>query len=581
MLMSKFDTTVSEKKNFKDVYLRLLKYSFKYKKVIFISIFFLVILSLTNAGFLSVIKNITDAGFNDNSSSIQIILPISLLLIMVIRALSNFVSSYSLRWVSRKIVQDLRFDIFEKLMILPTYFFDSNAAGNIVSKLTYETELLSTIVIKVSLDAIKDSLTLFAVLAYMIYLDWFLTLIFAMVIPIIIIYLKKVSPRLRDSGKEAQITMGDMTRVSEEAISGQRIIKIFGTAKYELQRFTFFSERNRKMQTKLAQLAGGNSFFIEITSGIALSLVVFYSINNLTAGEFAAFATALLMLLNPIKKLTAINEQIQVGFTAASNIFNVIDEKKELDKGKITLQKIEGKIQFKNVSFTYPNTNKKVINDISFIINPGEKVALVGKSGGGKSTILNLFALFYSDFIGHIYLDGIDIKKIKLSNFRKKIALVSQDIILFNDTVQNNIAYGKKVNLSSVKKAAKAANALEFIDKLPQKFDNMVGDRGIKLSGGQKQRIAIARAILKDAPILLLDEATSSLDVESEQFVQKALDNLMKKRTSIIIAHRLSTVINADKIIVIDKGSINDIGTHSELLKKKGLYFRLYKEGFD
>jgi len=579
--MSKFDTTVGYKQKFKDVYIRLLKYALKYKKVIFISIIFLFILALTNAGFLSLIKNITDKGFESNSSTMLLILPLGLFILMSARALSNFVSSYSLRWVSRKIIEDLRFDIFKNIMNLPTYFFDKNAAGNIVSKLTYETELLSSIVIKVTLDSIKDSLTVIAVIAYMIYLDWFLTLIFALVIPIIIIYLKKISPRLRSAGKEAQITMGDMTRVSEEAISGQKIIKIFGTAKYELQRFSFFSERNRKMQTKLAQLSGGNSFFIEIITGVALSLVVFYSIKNLTAGEFAAFATALLMLLNPIKKLTAINEQIQVGFSAASNIFSVIDEEKELDQGKITLQKIKGKIEFKKVSFAYPNTNKKVLDDISFVINPGEKVALVGKSGGGKSTIINLFALFYSNFFGHIYLDGIDIKKIKLSNLRGKIALVSQDIILFNDSVKNNISYGKKESLSLVKKAAKAANASEFIEKLSQKYDHMLGDRGVKLSGGQKQRIAIARAIIKNAPILLLDEATSSLDIESEKYVQKALDALMKKRTSIIIAHRLSTVINADKILVIDKGKIIDAGKHKELLNKGGIYTKLYKEGFN
>jgi subfamily B ATP-binding cassette protein MsbA len=579
--MSKFDTTFGQKQDFVKVYLRLFKYALKYKKIIFISIFFILIFSLTNAGFLSLIKNITDQGFNSRSSNLLYLLPMGLFILMSLRALANFISSYSLRWVSRKIIEDLRFDIFKNIIALPTLFFDKNAVGNIVSKVTYDTELLSSIVIKVSLDAIKDSLTIFAVIGYMIYLDWFLTALFFLVVPIIILYLKKVSPKLRNAGKEAQISMGDMTRVSEEVISGQKIVKIFGTLKYELIRFSFFSERNRKMQTKLARLSGSNSFFIEIVSGIALSLVVYYSIHNLTAGEFAAFATALLMLLNPIKKLTAINEQIQVGYTAASNIFSIMDEQKEVDDGKEIIRKSKGLIEFKNISFSYPGTNKKVLKNISFKINSGEKIALVGKSGGGKSTIINLLALFYSNYSGQIFLDNIDIKKIKLSNLREKISLVSQDIILFNDTIFNNISYGKKVKLSLVKAAAKAANAQEFIDKLEKKYDNFVGDRGVKLSGGQKQRIAIARAILKNSPILLLDEATSSLDSESEKYVQKALDNLMQKRTSIIIAHRLSTIINAHKILVIDNGSIIDFGTHEELLKKSDLYSKLYKEGFN
>lgn len=579
--MSKFDTTFGQKQDFAKVYLRLFKYALKYKKIIFISIFFILIFSLTNAGFLSLIKNITDQGFNSKSSNLLYLLPMGLFILMSLRALANFISSYSLRWVSRKIIEDLRFDIFKNIIALPTLFFDKNAVGNIVSKVTYDTELLSSIVIKVSLDAIKDSLTIIAVIGYMIYLDWFLTALFFLVVPIIILYLKKVSPKLRNAGKEAQISMGDMTRVSEEVISGQKIVKIFGTLKYELIRFSFFSERNRKMQTKLARLSGSNSFFIEIVSGIALSLVVYYSIHNLTAGEFAAFATALLMLLNPIKKLTAINEQIQVGYSAASNIFSIMDEQKEVDDGKGIIRKSKGLIEFKNISFSYPGTNKQVLKNISFKINSGEKIALVGKSGGGKSTIINLLALFYSNYSGQIFLDNIDIKKIKLSNLREKISLVSQDIILFNDTIFNNISYGKKVKLSLVKAAAKAANAQEFIEKLEKKYDNFVGDRGVKLSGGQKQRIAIARAILKNAPILLLDEATSSLDSESEKYVQKALDNLMQKRTSIIIAHRLSTIINAHKILVIDNGSIIDFGTHEELLKKSDLYSKLYKEGFN
>jgi len=571
----------SQKKTIKETYSRLLKYSFRYKSIILISIIALIVMALTNAGFLSLIKKITDEGLVQKVTEAFIFLPLILFMLVFLRAIANFISNYSLKWVSRKVVEDLRVDIFKNLMLLPNAFFDANAAGNIVSKVTYETEQLSNIVIKVALDALRDSMTVVAVFIYMLFLDWFLTLCFITIIPIIVFYLKKVSPRLRDAGQEIQETMGDMTRVAEEGISGQRIVKIFGTAKYELQRFWLYALRNRKMQTKLAKLAGSNSFFVEIVSGIFLTFIVYYSLNNLTAGEFAAFATALLMLLNPIRKLTQINEHIQVGYAAGLSIFSIMDEKKERDSGRKKIRRVKGEIRFRNVSFSYSSQKGKILSSINIDIKAGEKVALVGKSGGGKSTLINLVPLFYPIESGEILIDGIDTRDYKLSNLREQIALVSQDIILFNDTIMNNIGYGKNYSLSKIKNAAKAANADEFISRLPQKFNHIIGDRGVKLSGGQKQRIAIARAILKNAPILLLDEATSALDSESEKLVQKALDNLMQKRTSIVVAHRLSTVMNADKIIVIDNGKVVEIGNHKQLLAQKGFYAKLYQKGFN
>ena len=571
----------SQKKTIKETYSRLLKYSFRYKSIILISIIALIVMALTNAGFLSLIKKITDEGLVQKVTEAFIFLPLILFMLVFLRAIANFISNYSLKWVSRKVVEDLRVDIFKNLMLLPNAFFDANAAGNIVSKVTYETEQLSNIVIKVALDALRDSMTVVAVFIYMLFLDLFLTLCFITIIPIIVFYLKKVSPRLRDAGQEIQETMGDMTRVAEEGISGQRIVKIFGTAKYELQRFWLYALRNRKMQTKLAKLAGSNSFFVEIVSGIFLTFIVYYSLNNLTAGEFAAFATALLMLLNPIRKLTQINEHIQVGYAAGLSIFSIMDEKKERDSGRKKIRRVKGEIRFRNVSFSYSSQKGKILSSINIDIKAGEKVALVGKSGGGKSTLINLVPLFYPIESGEILIDGIDTRDYKLSNLREQIALVSQDIILFNDTIMNNIGYGKNYSLSQIKNAAKAANADEFISRLPQKYNHIIGDRGVKLSGGQKQRIAIARAILKNAPILLLDEATSALDSESEKLVQRALDNLMQKRTSIVVAHRLSTVMNADKIIVIDNGKVVEIGNHKQLLAQKGFYAKLYQKGFN
>ena len=572
----------SQQPSFKVIYLRLLKYALKYKLILSFSIVSLLILALTNTGFLALIKKITDEGLVEKSADASILLPIAIVLLMSLRGLAGFISSYSMRWVSRKIVEDLRFDSFKRIMALPVKFFDNNAAGNIVSKLTYETEQLSTIVTKVALDAIRDILTVIGIVGYMLYLDWFLTLIFAVMAPIMGLYLKKVSPRLRQAGSEVQESMGDMTRISEEAIASQRIVKIFGTAFFELKRFTNITIRNRKMHTKLAKMSGINSLVIEIMSAIALASVVFYSISHFTAGEFAAFVGALLMLISPIKKITAINEQIQVGYAAAISIFSVMDEPEEKNAGKKVLNKIKGEIHFNNVTFSYPGERNPAINKISFSTKPGEKIALVGKSGGGKTTLINLIPRLYEITEGEIQIDSININDCKLPSLREKIALVSQDTILFNDTVFNNIAYGAKgkSSIEAVKKAAKAANAIEFIEKLPHGFNHVIGDRGVKLSGGQKQRIAIARAILKNAPILLLDEATSALDSESELLVQDALDNLMKTRTSIVIAHRLSTIMNADKILVIHDGELAEQGNHNELMKKKGKYTALYKRGF-
>jgi subfamily B ATP-binding cassette protein MsbA len=580
--MSKEQTTKVTLAEFKKIYSRVFNYALKYKWTLSISIFSLIILALTNTGFLALIKKITDEGFVEQASNASIFLPIALIILMTIRALSGFVSGYSMRWVSRKIVEDLRFDAFKRLMTLPVTYFDSHASGNLVSKLTYETEQLSFVATKVALESIRESLTIIGIVSYMLYLDWMLTLIFALMAPLMAFYLKLVSPKLRKAGGEVQTTMGDMTSASEEAISGQRIVKIFESSLFEFKKFSQIVIRNRKMQTKLAQLSGANSFVIEVLASVSLALVVYYSVGRFTPGEFAAFVGALLMLISPIKKLTGINEQIQIGIAAAISIFSVMDEKKEIDTGKKKLQKIIGHIEFKNVTFSYDKIKKPVLENINFQIKSGEKIALVGKSGGGKTSLVNLIPRFYDLDSGSILIDKTNITDIKLNDLRHHLSLVSQDTILFNDTIYNNIAYGSLKNTDSkkVKQAAKAANALEFIDKLPNGFNHKIGDRGVRLSGGQKQRIAIARAILKNAPILLLDEATSALDSESEKLVQKALDNLMYGRTSIVIAHRLSTVKNADRIVVIDNGEIVEVGTHQNLIKSKKYYFRLYKKGF-
>jgi len=581
--MSKEKPTKPPLSKYKKIYLRLFKYALKYKIILIVSIICIFFQALTNTGFLALIKKVTDEGFSNYSDISSLFFPAVLLLLILARAISRFISSYALRWVARKVVEDLRYQTFKRLMHLPIAFIDDNSTGTLVSKLTYETEQLSMIATKVVLDTLRDALTIIGVIAYMLYLDWSLTLVFALIAPIMIFYLKKISPKLRESAQEVQASMGEMTSASEEAISGQRIVKIFGSSLYELKRFFKIVTRNRKMTTKQARLTATNGFIIEILSGLALAAVLYYSVGNLTPGEFAAFIGATVFLITPIRRLTSVNEQVQIGYSAAVSIFSIMDQKQEIDSGKLVLSGVKGDIEFKNVSFQYPKNNQFSIQNINIKVKNGEKVALVGRSGGGKTTILNLIPKFYSLSNGQISIDKNNINKVKLDNLREQMSLVSQDTILFNDSIYNNIAYGalNKIDPEMVSRAAQAANAMEFINKLPNKFNHIIGDRGVRLSGGQKQRIAIARAILKNAPILLLDEATSALDSESERLVQKALDNLMDGRTSIVIAHRLSTVINADKIVVIDQGRVVGEGKHKDLLKSNKLYSKIYKRGLE
>ena len=581
--MSKEIATKETLKNYKDVYIRLFKYALSYKLILIFGTVAIVIAALADTSFLALLKKITDEGFVSNPNNLTSLIPLILIFIVLIRACARFISSYSLRWISRKIVEKLRYDIFNNLMKLPIYYFDSNTTGTLISKITYETEQLQTIITKVTLTALRDSFTIIAVVSYMFYLNALLAFFVLIILPITAYFIKKIIPKLRNAANEFQRLMGDITKIAEEAISGQRIVKIFGAAKYEKDRFSKVIIRNRQMGTKLARLSTTNSLIIEIILGLLFAGVLHYSLTSLSPGEFIAFIGAVVLITTPIKRLSTLNEKIQVGYAAAVSIFSVMDEKKEKDLGGFNLKKAKGKLEFINVCFTYPKNNKAVLSGINFNIEAGEKVALVGKSGGGKTTLLNLIPKFYDVSSGSIILDNFDINKISNNSLRKNLALVSQDTILFNDTIFNNIAYGnlKSVSLENVKKAAKAANALEFINELPNGFNHIIGDRGVRLSGGQKQRIAIARAILKNAPILLLDEATSALDSESERLVQAALDNLMLKKTSIVIAHRLSTIKNADKIIVMDQGKVVGVGKHNSLIKNNKFYLKIYKKGFE
>lgn len=574
--------SVPEVKNAKALALRLFAYAWRYKYVFVLSIFSLMVLSASNTGFLALIKEVTDEGFVKKAEDKKLLLPLMLFGLMALRGAAGYVSVYTMRSVARRVVEDFRKEMFGKLMLLPVHYFDARSAGALVSKFTYDVERLSTATTRSWMNVLRDILTVIGLIGYMLYLDWQLTLIFAAILPIIALYLRRITPKLKANAKAVQHSMGEMTKTAEEAIGGQRIVKIFGAQDFEYRRFSEIVTNNRRIELRATRVGGLSSFVVEIFAAMALATVIYYAIGTFSVGEFAAFVGALLMLISPLKHIAAANEDFQIGLAAAQSIFDVMDAVPEQDEGVLQIERAKGALDFKSVTLRYENASGVALDNLSFSIKAGEKIALVGRSGGGKTTLVNLLPRFYELQQGSVFLDGIDIRQLKLKSLREQFALVSQDIVLFNDTIFNNIAYGVLRNVSEdeVIAAAKAAHAWEFIQQLPNGLQNEIGDRGVRLSGGQRQRIAIARAILKNAPILLLDEATSALDTESEQHVQAALDTLMQNRTSIVIAHRLSTIENADRIMVMEHGKIIEVGSHDALLKQGGHYAKLYEKQF-
>lgn len=566
----------------KSLYLRVLGYAWRHWPIFLLSIAGLATFSATNTGFLASIKMVTDQGFVQRDPAKLSTLPWMLFGLLALRALAGFVSGFSMRWVARRVVERVRLDAFGKLMTLPVSFFDAHSAGVVTSKLTYDTELIAKVSTNVAVTMVRDSLTIVGMIGYMLYLDWRLTMVFVFMAPIIALYLRRMTPVLRNAGKIVQGSVGSMTRVSEEAVSGSRVVKIFGGGTYEYDRFAEAAALNRRMQIRLGRISGINSMVVELIAAVALSLIVYYAVGKFSAGEFAAFIGAVLMLISPVKSLTNLNEDIQVGMAAAQSVFGLIDTPAENDPGQLQLPRARGELELRHVTLRYDNAKRDALSDINLLIRPGEKVALVGKSGGGKTSLVNLLPRFYELQQGEILLDGANVCDLTLQNLRSQFALVSQDVTLFNDTVFNNIAYGtlRGADEAAVIAAAEAAHAWEFIQQLPNGLQSEIGDRGVRLSGGQRQRLAIARAILKDAPILLLDEATSALDTESEKHVQAALDRLMQGRTTLIIAHRLSTIENADRILVMEQGRIVEMGAHADLLARDGVYAALYRRQF-
>jgi subfamily B ATP-binding cassette protein MsbA len=504
--------------------------------------------------------------------------------VITLSSILALTSTATSSWVSNKVIMDLRQHMFGKLLKLPKSYFDKHPTGKTLSKLTFDVEQIAAASSTIWLDFIKSALSVIILTSYLFYKNWQLSLSLLILLPLIFWVVKLSSRRMRSASIEVQQSMGSITHLLDENISGSSLIKIYQAQTQESTKFNHLIKNIRQQRFKVDMTSAFNTGFVNILIGLSLGSVVYFSSTTLqmSAGEFLSFFTAMGMLVKPAKNLVTINKPLQIAMVASQSVFGLLDEIEEKNQGIKQLNQTKGAIKFNNVSFGYLK-NTTVLNNINLDIKSGETIALVGSTGSGKTTIIQLIARFYSPSQGSITIDGVDINELEINSLRSKISFVDQNVRLFNDTVKGNIALGqpKIMTDKTIKHSAKVANATEFIEKMPNQFDTEIGEDGVKLSGGQRQRLAIARAIAKDSPILILDEATSALDSATEKQVQTAIDAMQNNRTTIIIAHRLSTIQKADRIIVLNQGSIIEQGSHRELLKQKGEYAKLYNHQFE
>lgn len=568
-------------------YRRLLSYATRHWKIFIFAIIGMVLVAGTDTALAAYMKPLMDGGFIDRDPEVIKWIPLLLIVIFVVRVFAMFISMYGMSWIGRMVIMDLRDSMFEHLLRLPKNYYDRATTGEIMSKFTYDVEQVANATTKVITILIRDTFTVVGLIAWMVYLSPLLASMFLVVGPFLILLVSFVSKKFRKVSRRIQGSMGDVSKVLEESIKGQIVVKMFGGQHYESEQFHVINDNNRRQNMRMIATLALSAPIMRLIVGIGLAGVIYVATNDnvmgvISAGTFGSYMIAMAMLFAPIKRLADINADLQRGLAAAESVFNLIDMVEEKDTGSYAVDRVSGDIEFSDVSFSYDATGENVLKNINLDIKAGQTIAFVGRSGSGKTTLLNLLPRFYDVAIGSVKLDGHELSEYTLDNLRSHIAYVGQDIVLFNDTIEHNIAYGSFLNAdhAQVIEAAKLAYADLFIEAMPEGYNAMVGERGVMLSGGQRQRIAIARALLKDAPVLILDEATSALDNESERFIQASLETLMKNRTTLVIAHRLSTIEKADLIVVMDNGEIVETGQHADLLARNGHYAALHQMQF-
>ncbi len=584
------------------VYLRLLKYVVPYSGLFAISILGFLIFASTQPMFGYILKYFVDGLANPDANffaavpylkdipflvdlKLMQVVPLLIVLIALWQGIGSFLGNYFLARVSLGLVHDLRIALFNNLLVLPNRYFDVHNSGHLISRISFNV----TMVTGAATDAIKvvvrEGMTVVFLFASLLWMNWKLTLVMLAILPLIGFMVTSASRKFRKQSKKIQVSMGDVTHVASETIHGYRVVRSFGGESYEQARFLSASNSNREKQLRMTKTGAVYTPMLQLVIYSAMAVLMFLVLlmrGDASPGDLVAYITLAGLLPKPIRQLSEVSATVQKGLAGAESIFEQLDEEQEVDRGSEERARVSGRLEVRDLSFQYPDTEKPVLNNISFVAEPGQMVALVGRSGSGKSTLASLIPRFYHHEHGQILLDDLDVEQYRLRNLRQHIALVTQHVTLFNDSVTNNIAYGDLAGapLEDVRRAAEAAYAAEFIEKLPQGFDTLVGENGVLLSGGQRQRLAIARALLKNAPLLILDEATSALDTESERHIQGALDEVMKGRTTLVIAHRLSTIEKADLILVMDQGQIVERGNHAQLLALNGYYARLHARDF-
>ncbi|TAM45612.1 MAG: lipid A export permease/ATP-binding protein MsbA [Gammaproteobacteria bacterium] len=567
------------------MYRRLFGYAWPYKSVFLLSVLGALILSATAAGFAALMKPLMDEGFVGRRPDAILYIPVALVGLFILRGVGNFLSQYAISWVGRRIIADVRGDVFAHVLRLPCGFYDLHPSGMLLSKMLFDVEQIANAVNNAIFVIIRDGLTVLALFGLMLYLNWKLAFIFVVLAPVSALLIRVMSRRFRKTAHRIQASMSEISQVTQEATEGQRVVKAFGAQGHEIAAFAAANERNRGEIMRKTAISAIGVPLVQLIASFALAFAIYValSMGDVTPGIFVAFIAAISSMINPAKRLTEVNEVIQTSLAAASSVFSLLDEPAEPDTGTAELANVKGRIEYRDVHFRYPAGATDALAGVSFAIEPGQTVALVGASGSGKTTCASLLPRFYSVTGGAILLDGVSLNDLKLANLRTHLALVGQETLLFDDTIKNNIAYGapSTVDEARLMEAARAAHVLEFVERMPAGLDTHVGAKGLRLSGGQRQRIAIARALYKNAPILILDEATSALDTESERYVQDAMRKLMQNRTTLVIAHRLSTVEHADRIVVLSQGRVAETGTHAELLARNGIYAGLYRNQFN